>query len=210
MNHKHGLILSGLLCYVAAGFQLLAQTAEHPLTSLPYTPSLDTRFMDKTVDPCSNFYQYACGNWNKLNPIPADQARWDVYSKVADDNSRLLWGLLDKYSQPATERTANEQKIGDLFHACMDTASVDAAGTKPLAESLKRIAEIGSSHDVAAYVAFERRNGISMLFDFDAAPDLDNSSLTMADVGAGGLGLPDRDYYTKTDSKSQQLRQKYV
>jgi endothelin-converting enzyme/putative endopeptidase len=198
------------LTYLLIASQLIAQTNERPLTSLPYTPSLDTKFMDKTADPCANFYQYACGNWNKLNPIPSDQARWDVYSKVSDDNSRLLWGLLDKYSQPAGERTANEQKIGDLFHACMDTTAVDKAGTKPLAASLKQIADLQSIHDVAAYAGIQQRAGVRVLFDFDASPDLDNSSMTMADLGAGGLGLPDRDYYSKTDAKSQEIRRRYV
>src|SRR5579864_4982274 len=97
----------------------LAQT-DRPLTSLPYTPSLALDFIDRAADPCVNFYQYACGNWNKLNPIPRDQARWDVYSKMTDENLHFLWGVLEEAARPAPDRTANQQKIGDYFAACMD------------------------------------------------------------------------------------------
>ncbi len=196
--------------YVLAAVSLQAQTTERPLNSLPYTPSLDVRFMDKSADPCQNFYQYACGGWNKLNPIPGDQSHWDVYSKVTDDNERFLWGLLERYSQAGGTRTANQQKIGDYFHSCMDTAAIDAAGTKPLEDGLKEIAALQSINGIAAYAGEQHRLGKRVLFGFEATPDLDNSTMTMADATAGGLGLPDRDYYTKTDAKSQEIRQRYV
>src|SRR5579863_7413001 len=86
---------------------------DKPLTALPFTPVLDTRFMDKAADPCVDFYKYSCGNWNKLNPIPPDQSRWDVYSKLTDDNFRFLWGILEN-AAAAPSRTVNEQKIGDF------------------------------------------------------------------------------------------------
>lgn len=80
------------LLLLAIGVAQALQGQETPLTALPYTPVLDTRFMDKSVDPCTDFYKYACGNWNKLNPIPADQARWEVYSKLTEENQRFLMG----------------------------------------------------------------------------------------------------------------------
>jgi putative endopeptidase len=200
-----------LLVFAQLGaFGLNAQTNERPLKALPYTPSLDADFMDKTADPCANFYQYACGNWNKLNPLPPDQSRWDVYSKLSDANQRFLWGLLDKYSQITPQRTPNEQKIGDFFHACMDTAAIEKAGTEPLELAMKEIADLRSVHDIAAFAADRHREGIDVLFDFSAEPDLDNSMLTNADASAGGLGLPDRDYYFKSDAKSQETRQRYL
>ena len=188
------------------------QAQETPLTALPYTPVLDTQFMDKTADPCVDFYKYTCGQWNKLNPIPPDQARWNVYSKLTDENQRFLWGILEQAARPETSRTPNEQKIGDYFHACMDEGAIESAGTKPLEPMLSRIAGLKSADDISAYVGEEHRQGVDhgVLFGFDSGQDYDNSSQMMAFAWAGGLGLPDRDYYTKTDAKSQEIRQRYV
>src|SRR5579875_3021011 len=103
------------LLLLLGALPVLMCAQETPLTTLPYTPSLATEFMDKSADPCTDFYRYACGNWNKLNPIPADQARWDVYGKLANENERLLWGILQAAAKPSASRTPNEQKIGDFF-----------------------------------------------------------------------------------------------
>jgi putative endopeptidase len=185
---------------------------ETPLTELPYTPVLDTQFVDKTVDPCVDFYKYSCGNWNKLNPIPGDQARWDVYSKLTNENQRFLWGILRQAGQAAASRTPNEQKIGDYFQACMDEGAIESAGITPLEPVLSRIANLKSPDDIASYVADEHRQGVDrgVLFGFSSGQDYDNSSRMMAFAWAGGLGLPDRDYYTKTDARSQEIRGKYV
>ena len=200
------------LLLLAVGVVPALRGQEKPLTALPYTPVLNTRFMDKSADPCTDFYKYACGNWNKLNPIPADQARWDVYSKLADENQRYLWGILNQAAQPAATRTANEQKIGDFFYACMNEPAIEAAGIKPLDTDLSGIANLKSINDIAAYLAGEHRKGTGqgVLFGFGSEQDYDNSSQMIAVARAGGLGLPDRDYYTKTDAKSQEIRQKYV
>ncbi len=185
---------------------------ETPLTVLPYTPSLDPKFMDRSVEPCTDFYKYACGNWNKLNPIPADQARWEVYAKLEDENQRFLWGILEQASRSGESRTPDEQKVGDFFHACMEEGVVERAGSKPLDPMLARISGLKSTNDIAGYVAEQHRNGVdrNVLFGFGSDPDFDNSSVVMAFARAGGLGLPDRDYYTKNDAKSQEIRQRYV
>lgn len=189
-----------------------ASGQETPLTSLPYTPSLSTESLDRTVDPCVDFYKYSCGGWIKHNPIPADQARWDVYSKLTDENQRYLWGILQEAGKTGTTRSANEQKIGDFFRACMDTKAVEQLGVKPMEPFLAKIAALKSPNEIGAYVAEQHRTGIDrgVLFGFSSDPDFDNSSQQIAFGYAGGLGLPDRDYYSKQDAKSQEIRQRYV
>ena len=189
-----------------------AQSApEKPLTELPYTPSLETKFLDRSADPCVDFYQFACGNWNKLNPIPPDQARWDVYSKLHDDNLRYLWGLLDQASRPAANRTANEQKIGDYFAACMDEATVNRLGAAPLKPLLDSITGIKKVSDIAPVLArLHIETGADALFGFGSSQDFSDSEQVIAFAVAGGLGLPDRDYYTKTDDKSRETRARYI
>ncbi len=100
-----------------AASPLLAQTAtkDQPLTELPYTPSLEVGFLDRTADPCTDFYQFTCGGWMVKNPIPPDQAAWNVYSKLAEENRRFLWGILEDAAKPRADRTASQQKIGDFF-----------------------------------------------------------------------------------------------
>ena len=200
------------LLFLAGASASLILAQETPLTALPYTPSLATQFMDKSVDPCMDFYKYACGNWNKLNPIPPDQARWEVYSKMTNENQRFLWGILEQAARPGPSRTANQQKIGDYFRACMDETAVESAGAKPLEPMLAGIAKLKSINDISAYVSEPHKTGMDrgVLFGFGSDQDYDNSSQMIATVLAGGLGLPDRDYYTKADPKSQEVRQRYL
>ena len=190
----------------------IAQSQETPLRALPYTPSLEMKFVDQSVKPCVDFYKYACGHWNKLNPMPADQSRWEVYGKMADENARYLWGILDDAAKGGSERSANQQKIGDFFAACLNEPAIENAGDKPLSQELARIAALKSVHDVAAYVAAEHKGGVNgnVLFNVEAEPDLDNAAQMMTNLNAGGLGLPDRDYYTKTDAKSVKIRERYL
>jgi putative endopeptidase len=196
---------------------LLAQTAppttaERPLTALPYTPSLDLQAMDTSVNPCVDFYRYSCGSWIQHNPIPADQARWSVYAKLTDDNQRFLWGILEEASRPSSSRTASQQKIGDYFGSCMDEASIEKAGTEPLRKILADIDALGSSSDLPPLLAklhFEYDAG-GTLFGFGSSQDFADASRVIAFVYGGGLGLPDRDYYTKTDPKSVEIRAKYL
>jgi len=193
-------------------FAGIAESQETPLRALPYTASLEMKFVDQSVNPCVDFYKYACGRWNELNPMPADQSRWEVYGKMADENARYLWGILDEVAKGSGDRSTNQQKIGDFFAACMNEPVIENAGDKPLTQELGRIAALKSVRDVAAYVAAEHQGGVNgnVLFSVDAEPDLDNSAQMMANLNAGGLGLPDRDYYTKTDGKSVEIRQRYL
>jgi putative endopeptidase len=191
---------------------LTLHAQDRPLASLPYTPSLDTSFMNRSVDPCVDFYQYACGNWIKLNPIPADQPRWDVYGKLHTDNLRFLWGILEEASKTAPNRSANQQKIGDYFGSCMDEAAVEKAGAAPLAAELSAIAALARVSDLPSLVArlHLASSQSSPLFAFSSSQDYADSNRVIAFAYAGGLGLPDRDYYVKTDKKSQETRARYI
>jgi putative endopeptidase len=195
-----------------AGANPAAVAAESPITSMPYTPSLDTEFMDRSADPCVDFYQYSCGGWMKKNPIPPDQPGWEVYSKLAQDNERFLWGILDDLARNTSGRTANQQKIGDYFAACMDEAAVEKLGANPLKPYLDQINGMTSKKQLPALLAqiHLRTEGNGMFFGFGSNQDYGDSTQVIAFASAGGLGLPDRDYYTKSDPKSVELRQKYL
>jgi endothelin-converting enzyme/putative endopeptidase len=185
---------------------------DRPLASLPYTPSLETKFVDRTSNPCVDFYQFACGQWNRLNPIPPDQPRWDVYSKLGNENQRYLWGILEEAAKPAATRKPNQQKTGDFFAACMDEAAIEKAGAAPLKPDLDAIAALMSAADLPPLLGrFHLASQLnSALFGFGSNQDFADSSRVIAFASDGGLGLPDRDYYVKTDAKSQEIRARYV
>ena len=177
---------------------------------MPYAPSLDVASMDKSVDPCTDFYKYACGGWMKNNPIPADQAHWDVYSKLANDNLQFLWGILEQDAK-APNRNLIQQKVGDYFAACMDTEAIDKRGAAPLAADLAAIDNLSSREALIAFLGpLNHSTRGTFFFNAGSAQDPGDSNQVIAEIGAGGLGLPDRDYYVKTDAKSEETRQKYL
>src|SRR5215475_4196252 len=151
---------------------------DKPVTALPYTPSLDVPSMDKSVDPCVDFYQYTCGGWMKNNPIPGDQASWSVYGKLTVDNQRFLWGILDDLARKTSGRTATQQKIGDYFGACMDEAAVEKLGAAPLKPALAEIAAMKTKKDLATLLAHEHLSTMTegMLFNFGSDQDFEDSS----------------------------------
>ena len=171
-------------------------------------PVLDVSSMDTSVDPCTDFFTYACGTWIKKNPIPPDQTSWSVYSKLEDDNKAVLREILESSSSPAGKRDAVTQKIGDYYAACMDEKAIDAAAIKPLQPVLDQIQQLNSKRDIADIAAVMVSN--DALFRFRSDQDYKDSTQVIAEADQGGLGLPDRDYYLKTDAKSVELRQAYV
>jgi putative endopeptidase len=201
-----GLLLTGMA--VAPG-PVGAQAPREP--ALPYTPSLDLASMDRTADPCVNFYQYACGGWKKNNPIPADQTSWSVYGKLYQDNLQFLRGILEQASTSSGQRNAVTQEIGDFYAACMDEATAEKRGLEPVRGYLDAVAALKSNKELAPLVArLQLIYGRPLLFGAGSTQDPDNSEQVIAQIDQGGLGLPDRDFYTKEDAKSKETREKYV
>ena len=177
---------------------------------MPYSPSLDVTSLDKSVDPCADFYKFSCGGWEKNNPIPADQASWSVYAKLANENQQFLWGILADDAK-AQNRTPVQQKVGDYFGACMNTSAIDTLGDKPIQAELAAIDALKTRAEVAnALARLHHEYPGGFFFNSGTGQDAIDSSLMIVEVGAGGLGLPDRDYYTKTDEKSVKLRNQYI
>jgi len=171
-------------------------------------PALDVTSMDRSVDPCVDFFAYSCGGWIKRNPIPPDQSSWDTYSKMQDENLGRLRGILEAAAAPDPKRNAVDQKIGDYYASCTDEKAIDSKAAAPLAPSLERIAKIGSKAEIADVAAAMIDDNV--LFGFESIQDYRDANQVIANADQGGLGLPDRDYYTKDDTKSVELRKQYL
>jgi predicted metalloendopeptidase len=176
----------------------------------PKTASgLDAAAMNKTIDPCVDFYQYACGSWIAKNPLPADRARWGRFTELSAHNEKVLLDVLQGAAVVRDQRSPLDQKIGDAYAACMDTATINQRGIAPLKAELDRIRAMENMPDVVAELVRLHRIGIGVLFNFAARPDAKDSNRTIAGLTQGGLSLPDREYYLKTDPKSVENRQHF-
>ena len=197
------LVFALVLAAVPARAQSADQERTKPLKSLDLTA------IDTSVDACTDFYSYACGGWRKNNPVPGDKGRWGRFDELREFNLYTLKDILDESSKPTATRTPVEQQVGDFYASCMDTAAIDAAGLKPIAGDLDRVAAAGSKEDLLRVMAALRRDGLSTLFNFGVGPDLKDSTKTVMNVDQGGTSLPERDYYLKDDPKSVETREKY-
>ena len=188
-----------------------AQTKAEP--TLPYSPSLDLASIDKSIDPCVNFYEYSCHAWQTKNPIPPDQTSWSVYAKLYQDNLNFLRAILEQAAANTgeSEKDVATREIGIFYASCMDEAAIDKRGTEGLQSQLDAISQLKSARELAPVVArLQLRLGGSIIFAGFSGQDPDDSEKQIVMFDQGGLGLPDRDYYTKEDPKSKENREKYV
>ncbi len=167
--------------------------------------------MDKTVDACTDFFEYANGTWLKDTEIPAAYSRWGTFNVLAENNRDILKTVLDKASAAKDAAPGSDaQLIGDYYASCLDESAIEAAGTKPVEPYFEQIGKIQNKDDLLKEIAMLHNAGIPAVFGFSGGPDLKNSNLVIANSGQGGLSLPNKEYYTKTDEKSVETREKFV
>src|ERR1700738_1840985 len=189
-----------VMCAAVSG---LAQTSSSTRPAPGF--SLDT--IDKTIDPCVDFYQYACGNWIKNSEIPPDQSQWVSFVELHERNLGIEHGILEKAAAGGASRNAVDQKIGDLYGSCMDEKSLDAKGIAPVKPELDRIAAVNDKSALIDEIAHVHLIGPNPLFNFYSQSDLHNADQVIAYIDQGGLTLPDRDYYIKDDADKVEKRQ---
>ena len=170
-------------------------------------PGFSINTIDKTIDPCVDFYQYACGNWIKNSEIPPDQSQWVSFVELHERNLDIEHGILEKAAAAGASRNAVDQKIGDLYGSCMDEKSVDAKGIAPVKPELDRIAAVNDKSALIDEIAHVHLIGPNPLFNFYSQSDLHNADQVIAYIDQGGLTLPDRDYYIKDDADKVEKRQ---
>jgi putative endopeptidase len=190
----------------------LMSAADAPTGAAPIEPkaprSFDLGAIDKSADPCADFYQYACGNWRKANPIPADQTRWGRFNELAERNRYLLYSELKQASTAPS--TPLQKKYGDFFSSCMNTDQAEKLGDQPIQPLLKQVAGLSDKKQLASLLAqFESQDGMGAFFRFDVEQDQKDSTKQIAAIAQGGLSLPDRDYYLNDDERTTKIRTQY-
>ena len=191
----------------------VAQTQGEITTPTPEeknAPPFDTANMDTSVKPSEDFFMYANGGWIKRTPIPPEYSRWGSFNQLIEKNNDALHDVAERAAKVATATDPDAKKVGDYYASGMDEATVEVAHAKPLADEVKRIDGVKDRNDVLKEIAHLHTLGITSLFGFTSGQDDKNSTMVIAQAYQGGLGMPDRDYYTKTDDASKKLRDQYV
>jgi putative endopeptidase len=195
-----------LLCVVMSAVSGLAQTT----SSTASAPGFSLDNIDKSVDPCVDFYQYACGNWLKKTEIPADRAAWASFTELDERNLGIERGILEKAAAGGASRDGIDQRIGDMYSSCMDEKTVNEKGLAPLKPELDRVAAVQDKSALIDELAHLYLVGAPSLFSFYSNADMHNADMVIAYIDQGGLSLPDRDYYIKDDARMVDMRKHLV
>src|SRR5438067_8380315 len=198
-------IIISLTCAVGLRASVQPQNAQN-------APPLDPMNVDPSVKPGDDFFSYANGAWIKRTEIPPEYSRWGAFNELIERNNDSLHTIAEKASQTSVDpKLAPEtQKVGDYYASGMDEKAIEAARGQPLADEFQKIDSIKDPQDVLKEIAHLHSIGINAFFNFGAGPDAKDSTHDIAQAVQGGLGMPDRDYYTKQDADMKQKREKYV
>jgi len=184
-----------------------AAFAADPSAGVVVPPPAGLPDIDKSVDPCDNFYRYACGPWLAANPIPADQSNWGSFKVLQQDNQALLRTALDRV---VANPIPDSKRIGDFYSSCMAEAAIDSKGAAPIRPLLAQIDALGAKSDLAGLLAALHRVGVNALFGFGAETDFQDARQDIAAVAQAGLGLPNRDFYLRAGAADDKRRAAYA
>jgi len=203
-------ITLALLSALCAPLMAQSQAPAAPANPPSLLPGLDPRLIDTTADPCVDFAQYACGNFNKLYPIPNDRSGYGTGSMVAEYTENVLHTMLEAAAAGGAKRTPNERKIGDFYASCIATDAIDQDGLKPLQPELARIATLSGKDELPELFAHYQLINDTAWFNFGEQQDFKDARRQIAVVDQGGLGLPERDFYFRTGAVAEKTRTQYV
>lgn len=213
-------VVAVLLFSIGAFCQMQPQTKSSS-EQVPKLEHFDPNLADHSLDPCQDFYKFACNKWNAANPIPPDQVVWGTGSGLRYWNENILREAMEKAAAQTSRRSEYQQKIGDYWAACMDEPGLEQAGIRDLKPELDRINSMMSTTELAEQLAHihmsfpgawdaNDNQSAAAMFGFGQQQDYDDASKVVAAIDQGGLGLPNRDFYLKDDDKSKEIREKYV
>lgn len=177
-------------------------------------PAFDTSSIDRGADPCNDFYKFACGKFAANHPIPSDQTGVDQFYALYNVNTQSLQAILEKTATAGAGRSGDEGKIGDYYHACMDTDAIEQKGLAPAQPLLGLVDGLGNGMraklGLTPVIARLQREGVEVFFSYGEQQDFHDATKQIAYAAQGGLGLPEKDYYLRSGAKDEEIRKQYV